>query len=94
MAECWLANMHTIAEMGVISDDSRTGEVISNHVLLIQHEYNFCGLESSLGISGVWIQPGLYSTGSYPEVILPQRCPKTRSYAMLYNVYFTSVLDI
>ena len=58
MAEYWLANMHTIAEMGVMSDDSRIGEVISNHVLLIQHEYNFCGPESSLGVPGVRIQPG------------------------------------
>ena len=58
MVECWLANMHTIAETGVMSDDSRIGEVISNHVLLIEHQYNYCGLESSLGIPGVWIQLG------------------------------------
>ena len=31
MAVCQLANMHVIAEMGVMADDSRTGELITYH---------------------------------------------------------------
>ena len=80
MAEAWFADMHSIAEMGVMADDSRTGEAITYHGSTNTTFAASKAARNARGLSSIRLS--LYSTGRYPEFILLQKGPETSDQAI------------